>query len=147
MLHITWQHLVSCHFPSSPLLLDPLQAANMSYLTFDSAGTPAARHSKEQNLYKYSRAAASIRCYHLDRSELNKDLGNLRHPWKKSFATQRSLPATWKGETRRQKLLISDLHANSSSTTTTGRTVFDIICPSSTLLNEMDLQAPPLVAS
>ncbi|MFL6390418.1 MAG: hypothetical protein ACJ71U_23280 [Terriglobales bacterium] len=60
-----------------PLLLDPLQAADMSYLTFDSTGKPAARHSKEQNPYKYSRAAASIRCYHLDRSELNMDRGNL----------------------------------------------------------------------
>jgi len=60
-----------------PLLLDPLHAADVSYLTFESTGKPAPRYSKEQDLYKYSRAAASIRCYHLDRSELNKDRRNL----------------------------------------------------------------------
>ena len=60
-----------------PLLLDPLQAADMPYLTFDSTGKPAPRYSKEQHAYQYSRAAASIRCYHLDRSELNKDRGKL----------------------------------------------------------------------
>lgn len=60
-----------------PLLLDPTSAADMNFLTFDRTGKPVPRFSKEEHLYNHTRAAFSIRYYHLDRSELNNNRRDL----------------------------------------------------------------------
>jgi uncharacterized protein (TIGR02646 family) len=74
-----WDELRRVRVPTEPLigeqpkLLDPANPADISYLAFDRNGKPVPRYSKEQNLYQYERATESIRRYHLDRSELNRN--------------------------------------------------------------------------
>lgn len=74
-----WDEKKRVRIPNQPLigelpkLLDPTVPADTQYLAFDRTGRPVPRCSKEQNMYQYERATESIRRYHLDRSELNKN--------------------------------------------------------------------------
>jgi hypothetical protein len=54
-----------------PLLLDPLRPVDVALLTFDHAGVPVSRFSKEENPCAYERVRTSIETFHLHRGDFN----------------------------------------------------------------------------
>ncbi|MBV8047735.1 MAG: hypothetical protein JO171_11310 [Paludibacterium sp.] len=55
-----------------PLLLDPMNPADVALLTFDRTGNPVPAAAKDQDPIGYQRAATSIEVFHLHRGEFNK---------------------------------------------------------------------------